>query len=335
MDFEKPIESNLTPCMPTAEDLAKIHTYTRKKLAADTLYVFSCVLCDNEIDRDGERFPTRSLEVLAKLFVGKTGIFDHSMKANDQVMRLYDTELITESVKQNSLGEPYAQLIGKAYMLRNAANQPLIDAIDAGIQKEVSVSCAVKTARCSVCGKPFGRGGCKHAKGQIENGKRCFVELEEPTDAYEFSFVAVPAQPAAGVIKRKKGKIADAKPNQNERSACTVVEIKKKLAAGESLRLEADEVQTLQRHLNILEELAEDGRDYRTNLLAKSMRFGALAMPEMGTDALRSMCESLQTRQLEEVAKIFEQRACKAIPLHPQLSRLGTQTTQANTEFKC
>ena len=33
------------------------------------------------------------------------------------------------------------------------------------------------------------------------HGKKCIGELSEPTDAYEFSFVAVPAQPGAGVTK--------------------------------------------------------------------------------------------------------------------------------------
>ncbi len=38
-------------------------------------------------------------------------------------------------------------------------------------------------------------------KGQVYDGKLCFMELREPADAYEWSFVAVPAQRKAGVIK--------------------------------------------------------------------------------------------------------------------------------------
>ena len=34
-------------------------------------------LCDNEIDRDWERFSPETLKGLAPLFVGKSGIFDH------------------------------------------------------------------------------------------------------------------------------------------------------------------------------------------------------------------------------------------------------------------
>ena len=40
----------------TDEELALINKYTRRQLSKDEVYVFSVVLCDNDIDRDGERF---------------------------------------------------------------------------------------------------------------------------------------------------------------------------------------------------------------------------------------------------------------------------------------
>ena len=42
---------------------------------------------------------------------------------------------------------------------------------------------------------------CQHRKGEVYDGKLCWWELEEAVDAYEWSFVAVPAQRDAGVIK--------------------------------------------------------------------------------------------------------------------------------------
>ena len=41
-------------------------------------------------------------------------------------------------------------------------------------------------------------------------GKLCYGLLKEPTDAYEFSFVAVPAQRGAGVTKSFDGDIEKA-----------------------------------------------------------------------------------------------------------------------------
>ena len=62
---------------PTPQELELINSYTVKPLKAEEVYTFGIVLCDNEIDRDFERFDIPALEKLAGLFVGKTGIFDH------------------------------------------------------------------------------------------------------------------------------------------------------------------------------------------------------------------------------------------------------------------
>ena len=50
-------------------------------------------------------------------------------------------------------GTPYYMLKAKAYMLKNEENKGFIDELDAGIKKEVSVSCSSKKATCSICGK--------------------------------------------------------------------------------------------------------------------------------------------------------------------------------------
>ena len=52
----------------TQEDsLLKINRYTRREFKADEVYTFSVVLCDNEIDRDFERFTADALQKLALL----------------------------------------------------------------------------------------------------------------------------------------------------------------------------------------------------------------------------------------------------------------------------
>ena len=43
-----------------------------------------------------------------------------------------------------------------------------------------------------------------HIKGEKYDGKPCVGDLIDPTDAYEFSFVAVPSQRGAGVTKSAK-----------------------------------------------------------------------------------------------------------------------------------
>ena len=92
--------------------------------------------------------------------------------------------------------------MAEAYALRTERNADLIADIEGGIKKEVSVGCAMGQARCSICGEPYGT--CAHRKGAVYDGETCLAVLSEPLDAYEFSFVAVPAQRAAGVTKAGK-----------------------------------------------------------------------------------------------------------------------------------
>lgn len=79
---------------PAPADLEAIGAFTRRAFAPEELYVFSVVLCNNDVDRDHEKFTRRALEELGALFVGKTGIFDHSMKSGDQAARIYATAVV-------------------------------------------------------------------------------------------------------------------------------------------------------------------------------------------------------------------------------------------------
>ena len=186
-------------------ELEKVNRFTRSDVKAEDVYAFPIVLCDNEIDRDGERFSEAALERLAELFVGKTGIFDHDPKGSNQTARIYDCEVRQDGERTTSCGEVYSFLYAKAYMMRTEGNRDLITEIEGGIKKEVSVSCAVRKRSCSVCGSDRAEKGCGHIKGRSYGGKLCCDVLDGVTDAYEWSFVAIPAQTEAGVKKRFGG----------------------------------------------------------------------------------------------------------------------------------
>lgn len=183
------------------EELKAINAMSKKKLRPEEVYAFAVRLCDNEIDRDNERFPAATLEELAPLFVGRSGLFDHQWSTRNQAARIYRTEVVRESWMTEA-GEPYCYLKGCAYLLRTEGNRELIAAIEGGIKKEVSVGCAVERSVCSICGEEFHT--CPHEKGAEYGGRRCWAELVGASDAYEWSFVAVPAQKKAGVVKRAK-----------------------------------------------------------------------------------------------------------------------------------
>lgn len=203
-------EASLTAQSVTEEELKKINKLTLEPLTAEQVFTFKAVLCDNEVDRTYERFTLKALQGFQKLFKGKTVIKDHYRTADNQVARIYDTELVP-STKVTKAGEVYTQLVAYCYMVKTAGNADLIAEIKAGIKKEGSVGCAVANCFCSICGTDNAQSYCRHYAGRSyakEGGEEvCTFALDTARDAYEFSLVAVPAQKAAGVSKCYTGEI--------------------------------------------------------------------------------------------------------------------------------
>jgi hypothetical protein len=215
----------------TTEDLALINNYALNPLTIEQVYTTKLSLCDNEIDRQYDLFTPNALKKLAELYIGKTVMFNHSWNAKDQTARIYkaDVELVNGQMTED--GRPYMRLVAMAYMLNLPCNEDIIASINGGILKEGSVSFRNNTDTCSVCGCGYYSGECPHYKGRkyTTNGVEmlCYTLLDDITDVFEFSFVAVPAQPKAGVTKGfKDGRALSA-------------ETKKKLKAARELRVQA------------------------------------------------------------------------------------------------
>ena len=265
-----------------AEDMALINKLARRELSPEEVYTFPVVLCDNETDRDCERFSIKALTKLAELFVGKTGIFDHDPKGRNQTARIYSAELVSDPGRTTSGGEVYHCVRAKAYMMRTSANADFIKEIDGGIKKEVSVSCSVGRRVCSICGREVRGKGCSHIKGRRYSGKLCEVILDEPTDAYEWSFVAVPAQPRAGVTKA-----LTAEPQYDG-------------TVEKALRRE-------------LAEKSEQVEKARGDMIAEIIRLGQLCVPSYSAESVKAMCGGMdidsliafkeQTRRLARTSK--------------------------------
>ena len=279
----------------TREELEQINSMTRRELEEENLYLFSVRLCDNEVDREGERFTTETLRELAPMFVGKSGIFDHQWSAKGQSARLYKCEVVTEPARLNQAGEVYCWLKGYAYMLRSPGSEQLIAEIDAGIKKEVSVGCSVAKKTCSICGADVTGMPCEHRKGERYDGKVCHVMLEGAKDAYEFSFVAVPAQPAAGVVKGMESPCGDLKQLVRRHPAC-------------------------EKQLEALEQEAALGRNYLKQLKDDVVRLGLLAGLGLECSQLREMANTLYPSQLEQLKQAYGRQAGKFYPMPTQLS---------------
>lgn len=193
----------------TDDEMELINQLSMVELAADQVFTFKAVLCDNKVDRQFERFTVAALKELQALFLGKTVIKDHDRSADNQVARIYKTELQTSATELTAGAEPYTQLVAHCYMIRTSSNADLIAEIQGGIKKEGSVGFRPSAAICSICGTDNVKSYCRHWPGRSydkEAGQEvCTFTLTGASDAYEFSLVAVPAQRAAGVSKSYAG----------------------------------------------------------------------------------------------------------------------------------
>ena len=268
--------------VPDAQQLQKINALAKGTLTAEQVYVFSVRLCDDQVDRDFERFDTEALPVLAKLFVGKSGIVDHKWSAGSQLARIFDTEILTE--------DGVTGIKAWAYIRRGGAGDEWIADIEAGIKKEVSVGCAMGRSVCSICGGEYG--SCGHRKGEYYEGQLCCAVLRDPVDAYEFSFVAVPAQREAGVLKG--------------------------LGRQRCLKELAEEF-GVQEEYRGLWKLARMGQQYQKQLSDEVVRLGLMLGLKVAEPVLRSAAEKLSGAELVELRNALREQAAEKYPIQLQL----------------
>ena len=270
--------------IPTAAQLEAINAQAKASMTAEQVYVFSLRLCDDQVDRDMERFDTGALAGLAKLFIGKTGIVDHQWSAGNQVARIFAAEVVQE--------DRVSYIKAWAYIRRGGTNEEVIADIEAGIKKEVSVGCAMGRAVCSVCGSEYGT--CGHVKGEHYDGQLCVAVLKEPMDAYEFSFVAVPAQPNAGVLKA--------------------------LGGGNRTLKDLAEQFGVQSEYRALFKEAQLGREYKKQIGNDVVRL-CLSL-DLGVEEpdLRAITEKAGAEELLKLKEALETRLAESMPMVTQLS---------------
>ena len=179
-------------------ELALINAQTLRPLSAEEVFTFHLAACDNQIDRDFERFTEATLEELAEQFVGRPVLRDHKWSADAQTARVY-----AGSVEPGE-GEGVRRLVLRCYMVRSDQAAPTIAAIEGGILRECSVGLAVRRVVCSICGANQRETLCQHFPGREYDGQMCHMDLDGVEDTYEVSMVAVPAQREAGTIKSKR-----------------------------------------------------------------------------------------------------------------------------------
>lgn len=281
---------------PTAVQLEKINALAKTRLNGEQVYVFSLKLCDDQVDRDFERFDTGALPALARLFLGKTGVVDHNWSSEKQIARIFETQVVQEN------GVSY--LKAWAYIRRGGSNEEMIADIEAGIKKETSIGCAMGKTVCSVCGSEYGT--CGHRKGESYDGVLCCGILREPVDAYEFSFVAVPAQPNAGVLKALPGK--------------------------RSLKALAEEFGAQGEYRQLCKE-AELGRKYQRQLQDQVIRLSLALDIGVEEPVLRSLVATAGAEELGKLKDALQERFEESMPVFTQLSTRRDREDTVESSF--
>ena len=213
-------------------------------------------------------------------------------------------------------------------MPRISKNKDFISEIDSGIKKEISVGCAVSKIICSVCGENMKSFHCEHIKGKKYNGEICHYILDEPLDAYEWSFVAVPAQKEATVIKSL---------DFNERGGENNLEdVIKMLSTDETVTISKSQTKDLLKFIDDLKSQAEDGKIYKEDLRKDVMKYCSLTDPQFDIKIMDSVTKKMNIEELKSFKKVFQSKVDKTFPVKPQLlSSCEKEKKKAkNTEFK-
>lgn len=158
---------------PSNEDFELIKKFLKsEEITAEHIFVYPIRLCDTATDRDNEQFSLLALESIKTMIVGKAGIKNHDWNSNNIHSRIYKAEI--EEI------DGVMCLVGYAYTMDTEGNRELIEGIKSGLLQEVSI------------------GFNATSYTMLESGVR---QIDDVDDVYEWSFVAVPAQRQAGVIK--------------------------------------------------------------------------------------------------------------------------------------
>lgn len=309
--------------MTIKEELSLINEFSRKELSEDDVYIFTLTLCDNEVDRDFEKFSLDSLRTLQELFKGKTGITDHSMRSKDQSARIFRTWLESDNSKATDNGESYTALKARAYMLKTESNTDLIKEIDGGIKKEVSVSCSAEKCICSICGKDMRKHECKHIKGKTYGKKLCYGILTNLTDAYEWSFVAVPAQRKAGVTKSFF---------KEEQTLQKGMDILKSMT--EDTVLTVNQAAEIKEYIAELENLSSEALTYKQHLTEEIQRYALIIMPKVDTKQFTQGCSFMNLSELRSLRDGLKKQAGEIMPPMLQLRASSKETSNNNNVFK-
>lgn len=198
---------------PTEEQLAKINRFAKRPFSAEEVFVFDtkmigdALIPDRYIKLDKSLLETYVKNVqagdVAYMLNHRWANFFDSPKGVFLMGRVYDSYLAQSSDIE---GETVAQF-GSVYIHRNqerdgVKTNEVIEAIEDGSLRDVSVGIGWTVSQCSICGQNYYSGKCEHLVGREYDGKLCYVIAKPPGDEFELSSVFAGAYPTAEVLSK-------------------------------------------------------------------------------------------------------------------------------------
>ena len=152
--------------------------------------------------------------------------------------------------------------------------------------------------------------------GRSYDGKVAFTVLSDATDAYEWSFVAVPAQREAGVVKHYDSSKGDKTVTEND--------VRKALQNSKgAVTLTCDQARALARQLDTLEQEAQLGKSYKQELASQVVRLCAGVLPQMELGVFEGVARVMTAKELQAFKAAFEAADRRANMPSPQLASGG------------
>ena len=152
--------------------------------------------------------------------------------------------------------------------------------------------------------------------GKSYDGKVAFTVLSDAMDAYEWSFVAVPAQREAGVVKHYDSSKGDKTVTEND--------VRKTLQNSKgAVTLTCDQARALARQLDTLEQEAQLGKSYKQELASQVVRLCAGVLPQMELGVFEGVARVMTAKELQAFKAAFEAADRRANMPSPQLASGG------------
>lgn len=197
--------------VPTEEQLAKINALTKRPFSAEEVFVFDTKMVGDALIPGRYIKLTRELlEVYTKdAQAGNVAFqlnhrwasFFDTPKGVFNMGRVFDSWLAEADDVE---GETVAQF-GSVYIPRGrtkdgVSTDEVIQSIEDGSLRDVSVGIGWEVSECSICGESYFSRKCEHWAGREYDGKLCYIIAKPPGDQFELSGVFAGAYPTAEVL---------------------------------------------------------------------------------------------------------------------------------------